>query len=95
MIGRRACFLRFRRVEPTTDVERTILKLFADLLQTPEDELSAADDFFLVGGQCKNSGRIKTPVGNGFDSVNSSTVSPMWVGRSNGRWVEEIELAAT
>ena len=44
------CTCRFRRVEPSTDVEKTTMKLFADLLQTPEDELSAADDFFLVGG---------------------------------------------
>lgn len=39
-----------QRTLPTTDLERTVLRVFADLLQTSSNELSTTDDFFDVGG---------------------------------------------
>ena len=40
----------FRRIAPSNPTELALLTIFAELLQTPQDELSAGDNFFDVGG---------------------------------------------
>jgi amino acid adenylation domain-containing protein len=60
----------FRRTEPTNDVEKQLLAMFAELLSTSEDELSTGDDFFDIGGHSLLATRLLSKVNEHWFSEN-------------------------
>ena len=62
----------FRRIEPSTELETSIMSIFASLLSTTANELSAGDNFFDIGGHSLLATRLVSQINESFSKLDNS-----------------------